>query len=203
MRRGVILVTGVGLVVIAAAQAGAQEQRPGERVRPAQVRPERVRAPVRPLRAATVSYVNLSELHFRPTALATRPSGPDPEAGEEAAARGDPDYAPPPQTPRRFAPSGKGLLWNTAVGRSAFGDRLQLGGAATPTLRPEIRPLRPVDPDPRPRVRPRSSSGGGGPNWGAARDRAAACVQPTVSLTDPGVSTARRCGSATAVSPTC
>ena len=142
MRRGVILVTGVGLVVSAAAQAGAQEPRPGERVPPSQVRPERVRAPVRPLRAATVSYVNLSELHFRPTALAIRPSGPDPEAGEEAAARGDPDYAPPPATPRRFAASGKDLLWNTVAGRSAFGDRLQLGGAATPSIRPRVRPRR-------------------------------------------------------------
>ena len=192
MRKGVILVTGLALVVIAATDAQGQEPRPTRVVRPpaAQVGPEALRPTLRPLRTSPIAYVNLSELHFRPAALESRVTGPDPEAGVEAAVRGDPDYAPPPSPPRRFTPGGRGLLWNTAVGRSTFGDRLQLGGAATPSIRPGVQPLRPVDPPARPQVRPRQSSGGGGPasdvagRERVAHDGAVACVQPTVSLTD-------------------
>ena len=186
-----------GLFLVSSATIGealGQEPRPSRIVRPpaGQVSPGVVRPALRPLQVSPPAYVNLSELHFRPVEVASPATGPDPEGGLEAAQNGDPDYAPPPAQPRRFAPAARGLLWNTAVGRSAFGDRLQLGEQAAPTIRPQIRPLRPADPPPgRRQVRPPRAPGGGGPAPGPSlseppfRDHgAAACIQPTVSLTN-------------------
>ncbi len=192
MRRTVLLVSGLALFSVATA-GRAQEPRPTRVNRPpaGQLRPEALRPGMQALQVAPKAYINLSELHFRPVQVATiRADGPDPEAGLEAMLSGDPDYAPPPSTPRRFTPGGRLMLWNTAAGRSGFGDRLRVSGAATPSIRPGVQPLRPSPPPARPQVRPRRPSGGGGPapdilaSNGTAYEAGAACVQPTVSLTD-------------------
>ncbi|MGH7563338.1 MAG: hypothetical protein ACREK5_02815 [Gemmatimonadota bacterium] len=188
MTRSSLMLAGLALVGTLATGARAQEPRPTRVIRPpaAQVRPEALRPDLRPLRISPSAYVNLSELHFRPLAVAAHADGADPEAGLEAMRNGDPDYAPPPSPPRRFTPGGRTLLWNTVAGRSAFGDRLQLGApVTTPSIRPGVQPLQPADPPPRPRLRPGRVPGGGGPASDLeVHGGAAACVQPSVSLTD-------------------
>ncbi len=151
---------------------------------------KRAPQPAAAARLATPDYVNLSELQYRPATVAM-PSGPDHEAGIEAAARGESDYAPPPAQRRTFAMRIKTLNWNSPAARASFGDQLQADGLeATPALRQPVAPARPAQPArPTRPARPQRVKPQGGPAGPDGLELLAppppapkACVAPTVTL---------------------